>query len=517
MITITRRQARRLRGVFRRYALGIAHRGPVPPLVLRAEGAGLRVRHHHAALAVEHAVPGADRPEESIALPLDALADFEGKDDAAVVLEAAAPGRTVVRWEDRGIPQVPRVRRPRARRACRRSPSRRRRGRGLPGGLLDALAEAAATTDEDSTRYALDCLQLRGRHRRGRRHRRPADPDPGRLPLPLGGRRPGPPLAALRLPGAAPRPAGRGRPGPTPTSCSGPAPGRSAWRSRPTPASRGSSRSSPTPRPRPPGSGSTPRTPRSWPTALDRLPGGDGRNAPVTVDLNGRVAVRARGDGRGPASPSWSWPAPATPARRCGSTPTATSWPGRSGSGFAEVEVVGADSPGRLPRRPPGRTAGSRSRRSRRSGRPTTPSASSPPSRRSRPPRVGRQSRGESPTCTRDHPGQAAVEGQRRRRTVRNATTAEGPRPRRPGGADPGGRGAARGAGRRQGAGRPADRGPAPPPPARAAREPHPGVAQGAQAPGGRRVGKPHVRPCVQRRLMCSVGVSPTGGRAEPP
>jgi hypothetical protein len=36
--------------------------------------------------------------------------------------------------------------------------------------------------------------------------------------------------------------------------------------------------------------------------ALDRLPGGDGVNAPVTLDLNGRVAVRARGEGGGPAT-----------------------------------------------------------------------------------------------------------------------------------------------------------------------------------------------------------------------
>ena len=74
---------------------------------------------------------GPRRPEAAIAVPLDALADFEGRDDAPVVLEAAAPGRTSVRWDDRGIPQsreyaVPEVG------PCRRSPSRRRL-RGVPG------------------------------------------------------------------------------------------------------------------------------------------------------------------------------------------------------------------------------------------------------------------------------------------------------------------------------------------------------------------------------------------------
>src|SRR4051812_21534318 len=98
MLTITRRHARCLRGVYRRHVLGIAHRGAIPPLVLRAEGSQLRARYRYAALAVEHVWPGPTRPGEEVALPLDALAELEGRDDSDVVLEAAAPDRTVVRW-----------------------------------------------------------------------------------------------------------------------------------------------------------------------------------------------------------------------------------------------------------------------------------------------------------------------------------------------------------------------------------------------------------------------------------
>src|SRR4051794_28710417 len=106
MITLTRRQARRLRAVFRRHTLGISHKGPVSPLAFQADPEdGLHVRHHQAHLAVEHVLEGHRQPEAAIPLPLDALADFEGKDDMPVVLEAAGPGRTTVRWEDRGIPQ----------------------------------------------------------------------------------------------------------------------------------------------------------------------------------------------------------------------------------------------------------------------------------------------------------------------------------------------------------------------------------------------------------------------------
>src|SRR4051794_3035959 len=91
MITLTRRQARRLRGVFRRHVLGIGHKGPVPPLVLRAEGSQLRAQHRYAALAVVHVEPGADFATGAIALPLDALAELDGRDDSPVALEAAAP------------------------------------------------------------------------------------------------------------------------------------------------------------------------------------------------------------------------------------------------------------------------------------------------------------------------------------------------------------------------------------------------------------------------------------------
>jgi hypothetical protein len=63
MITITRRQARRLRGIFRRSVLGIGHRGTIPPLMLHAEGTQLRAQYRYApVLAVEHVGPGRGTP-----------------------------------------------------------------------------------------------------------------------------------------------------------------------------------------------------------------------------------------------------------------------------------------------------------------------------------------------------------------------------------------------------------------------------------------------------------------------
>ncbi len=161
MITLTRRQARRLRGVFRRSTLGIAHRGPVPPIVLAVEGDQLCARHRYAHLAIEHAWPLAWPSSGEVALPLDALADIEGKDDATVALEAATPDRTVARWSDRGIPQAREYAVP-AIDSLGQFPSPPTAWTEMAPGLLDALAEATDTSADDSTRYALGCLQLRG-------------------------------------------------------------------------------------------------------------------------------------------------------------------------------------------------------------------------------------------------------------------------------------------------------------------------------------------------------------------
>jgi hypothetical protein len=107
VICIARSRARALRALFRRSTLDLAPRGPAPPLVLRADpDAGLRVRFQHDAPAVEHLVPGGPRTAETIAVPLDVLADVEGRDDTPVTFGAVAPERTLVRWQDRGIPQA---------------------------------------------------------------------------------------------------------------------------------------------------------------------------------------------------------------------------------------------------------------------------------------------------------------------------------------------------------------------------------------------------------------------------
>src|SRR5579864_5925903 len=159
VISITRSQARALRAIFRRSVLGINIRGLIPPLVLRAETTKFRAQFRYDALAVEHVQQGVFRPEETIAVPLDALVDFDGRDETPVVFEVSDERQTVVRWVDRGIPQVKEytVTEP------LEFPQQPATFETFSAELLDALAAAREVSTENSPRYALNCIQLRGR------------------------------------------------------------------------------------------------------------------------------------------------------------------------------------------------------------------------------------------------------------------------------------------------------------------------------------------------------------------
>ncbi len=341
MITLTRRQARCLRGVFRRHALGITGKGPVPPLVLRSEGSQLRAQHRYAGLAVEHALDADARGPGPVALPLDALADFEGKDDSPVAVVAVSPDRTVVRWADRGIPQTREYAVP-ALDTLAAFPDPPASWSECPAGLLDALAEATATGADDSTRYALNCLQLRGAAGE-------VVATDGRQLLVQGGFvfpwdgdvlvRRSPAFANKALPRDRPVSVGKTdthvvlRAGPWTVFCEVqdarfprvdqviPDATAAATRLRLDPGDAA-----------------------FLGQALDRLPGADVLNSPATLDLNGRVAVRARGADQAQATElvlarSGFTGAPVRVNANRAFLARAVRL------GFTEVEVVDADSP----------------------------------------------------------------------------------------------------------------------------------------------------------------------------
>lgn len=103
MITITRRQARRLRGVLRRPVLGIYHRDPIPPLVFRTTGSEFRVEFQYRGLALVYIEPGKDTDiDDTIALPFEGLTDIEGASQAPVEILLADLERTVTTYASVG-------------------------------------------------------------------------------------------------------------------------------------------------------------------------------------------------------------------------------------------------------------------------------------------------------------------------------------------------------------------------------------------------------------------------------
>ena len=161
MISLSRRHARQLRTIFRRSTLGLAHKGPAPPVVLHVEGPELRAHYRYDALAVEFVTAFSYHAKESIAVPLDALADVEGNDDSPAIVEAVAVGLTVVRWTDHGVPQTREYGVPELETLDAFPDPPTTRAPAAPG-LIVALAEACETATEGAHRYALDCLKLQG-------------------------------------------------------------------------------------------------------------------------------------------------------------------------------------------------------------------------------------------------------------------------------------------------------------------------------------------------------------------
>ena len=158
MITITRRQAREIRAVFRR-TLGISSRSAVPPLRIHTGPKGLSVRCRSSTAAAEFRQTG-DLPHSQFAVPFGLLADIEGGRDEPVTLEQEGD-QIVARWNNGQVPQIHRYD-VRDDDDAAEFPSVPETLAENDPSLLAALRSACETTDKEATRYALGCVQMRG-------------------------------------------------------------------------------------------------------------------------------------------------------------------------------------------------------------------------------------------------------------------------------------------------------------------------------------------------------------------
>ena len=166
MITITRRQARRLRAVFRRHALGIAHRARCrrwssSPTRAAASASATTSPPWPSSCALPGRRPGRRSRSPCRWTPWPTSRAATTRPSPSRPPRRAGPSSA---GTDRGIPAGPRVRRPRRSPPCRRSPSRPAAFEPCPA--VAARRPGRGRRDDrrrTRTRYALGCVAAAGR------------------------------------------------------------------------------------------------------------------------------------------------------------------------------------------------------------------------------------------------------------------------------------------------------------------------------------------------------------------
>src|SRR2546430_4972104 len=103
MISISRSRARDLRAVFRRLCPGRNGTPQTVELTVQRELLVTTVNSPDGAAEFRHHCPG---PDAYAVLPLEALADCEGKDDSPVTIDTPSEKQVELRWTQHGVPQV---------------------------------------------------------------------------------------------------------------------------------------------------------------------------------------------------------------------------------------------------------------------------------------------------------------------------------------------------------------------------------------------------------------------------
>jgi hypothetical protein len=155
MIQLTRRQIRAVRTTIRQ-SLGITNARKAPTVTFHSTPGELLIQAATDKVAIEYRLPSNHQPE-CFTVPYEALTASEGKQDDSVFFNRR-DDTVVIEWLDAGIPQSLQypVSEPGA------MPPTPDNFMSIDRLFLAAMAEAVATSDQESTRYALNCVRLRG-------------------------------------------------------------------------------------------------------------------------------------------------------------------------------------------------------------------------------------------------------------------------------------------------------------------------------------------------------------------
>lgn len=160
MFTFTRSQARQFNALLRRAKIDKPRAGVVPQLTLVALGDRYALRATSDSVAIELSVQ-APCTQDLVSLPLSVLNSCEGRSSDPITIRRIPDDRISVEWTDQQIPQVKEY-------AALSNdnlipfPDLPDCLSANPSGLWPAVREAVETSDDSATRYATDCIQLRG-------------------------------------------------------------------------------------------------------------------------------------------------------------------------------------------------------------------------------------------------------------------------------------------------------------------------------------------------------------------
>lgn len=158
MIQITRSLARQLKTIFRR-AITQTGRGSVhAPVLFHAGPEGLRIRIASGEVAAEYHDPTPREPDAAYA-PFDLLRDCESKSDDPVQIEMTSGDRVMATWNEDHVPQMKHYDIATTEHFF---PTRIDAFTENPPELVNALHAAMETASDESSRYVLHCIQLRG-------------------------------------------------------------------------------------------------------------------------------------------------------------------------------------------------------------------------------------------------------------------------------------------------------------------------------------------------------------------
>ena len=159
MINVPRRLLRQLRIVFR-HALRTSPRASIPAVVFRATPHGLTARAQTEEAAIEYHLPGKYSADEA-SVPGDLLVDCEHRSDDPVTIENQKDGQILASWRDGKTPLLMRYQTPEQSNVGEFPDCPERMAENVSP-LISALRDASQTADPTTVRYALDYLELRG-------------------------------------------------------------------------------------------------------------------------------------------------------------------------------------------------------------------------------------------------------------------------------------------------------------------------------------------------------------------